>query len=96
MAYVTYGHFGNSHVHLNMLPKDEEEFEKGKELYKNICLRAIELGGTFSAEHGVGKNKTEYLLAMYGEENINAMRDIKKTLDPNYILGVGNIFDQAR
>jgi D-lactate dehydrogenase (cytochrome) len=92
LDYVTYGHFGNSHVHLNMLPKNEDEFEKGKELYKKICLRAIELGGTFSAEHGVGKNKTEFLLAMYGKENIQAMREIKKTLDPNYILGVGNIF----
>ncbi|MGD8307171.1 MAG: FAD-binding oxidoreductase [Ignavibacteria bacterium] len=92
MDYVIYGHFGNSHIHLNMLPKNETEFEKGKELYKKICLRAIEVGGTFSAEHGVGKNKTEFLRVMYGEENINAMREIKKTLDPNYILGVGNIF----
>lgn len=92
MDYVIYGHFGNSHVHLNMLPKSEEEFKKGKELYKKICLRAIELGGTFSAEHGVGKNKTEYLVTMYGKENINAMREIKKVFDPNYIFGVGNIF----
>lgn len=92
MDYVIYGHFGNSHIHLNMLPKNETEFEKGKKLYKKICLRAIEVGGTFSAEHGVGKNKTEFLRVMYGEENINAMREIKKILDPNYILGVGNIF----
>lgn len=92
MDYVIYGHFGNSHVHLNMLPKSEEEFAKGKEVYKDICRLAIKLGGTFSAEHGVGKNKKDYLVEMYGEENISGMRKIKKTLDPNYILGVGNIF----
>jgi D-lactate dehydrogenase (cytochrome) len=92
--YVIYGHFGNSHIHLNMLPKTEEEFTKGKELYKSICLRAISLGGTFSAEHGVGKNKTNYLVEMYGQENVNKMRMLKKTLDPNYILGVGNIFEK--
>ncbi len=92
--YVTYGHAGNSHLHLNMLPKTKEEFEKGKLLYKSICNRAIELGGTFSAEHGVGKNKKEYLVEMYGEENVNKMRVVKKTLDPNYILGVGNIFEK--
>ena len=94
LDYVIYGHLGNSHVHLNMLPKSEEEFAKGKELYRSICSRAISLGGTFSAEHGIGKNKIEYLVEMYGQENVNKMRMLKKTLDPNYILGVGNIFEK--
>ncbi len=92
LDYVIYGHAGNSHLHLNMLPKTENEFEKGKLLYISICNKAIKLGGTFSAEHGVGKNKREYLVEMYGEDNVNKMRLLKKTLDPNYILGVGNIF----
>jgi len=92
LDYVIYGHAGNSHLHLNMLPKTEEEFEKGKLLYKSICNNAIKLGGTFSAEHGVGKNKREYLVEMYGADNVNKMRLLKKILDPNYILGVGNIF----
>ncbi len=94
LDYVIYGHLGNSHVHLNMLPKTEEEFVKGKELYKSICSHAISLGGTFSAEHGVGKNKRGYLVEMYGQENVNKMRMLKKTLDPNYIFGVGNIFEK--
>ena len=93
LDYVVYGHLGNSHVHLNMLPKTEREFEIGKEIYKSICSHAISLGGTFSAEHGVGKNKTEYLVEMYGQDNVNKMRALKKTLDPNYILGAGNIFE---
>ncbi|RKY96732.1 MAG: FAD-binding oxidoreductase [Ignavibacteriae bacterium] len=92
LDYVIYGHAGNSHLHLNMLPKTEDEFEKGRLLYKSICNEAIKLGGTFSAEHGVGKNKREYLIEMYGEKNVSKMRSLKKTLDPNYILGVGNIF----
>jgi D-lactate dehydrogenase (cytochrome) len=94
LNYVIYGHLGNSHVHLNMLPKTEEEFTKGKELYKSICSHAISLGGTFSAEHGVGKNKRGYLVEMYGQENVNKMRLLKKTFDPNYIFGVGNIFEK--
>jgi D-lactate dehydrogenase (cytochrome) len=94
LDYVIYGHFGNSHVHLNMLPKTEEEFAIGQELYKSICILAISLGGTFSAEHGVGKNKTEYLVEMYGQENVNKMKKLKKSIDPNYILGVGTIFEK--
>jgi len=92
LDYVIYGHLGNSHCHLNILPKSEEEFIKGQNLYNNICHRAIKIGGTFSAEHGVGKNKTEFLVEMYGEDNVNKMREVKKSLDPNYIFGVGNIF----
>jgi D-lactate dehydrogenase (cytochrome) len=91
--YVAYGHFGNSHLHLNMLPKNEDEFQKGKIIYKMICQKAVELGGTVSAEHGIGKSKREYLLMMYGEEAINEMIALKKVFDPEMILGSGNLFE---
>jgi D-lactate dehydrogenase (cytochrome) len=93
--YVIFGHFGNSHMHLNMLPKNQGEMETGKSLYKKICSRAVKLGGTVSAEHGIGKLKTEYLLEMYGEESIKKMSAVKKVLDPNFILGKGNIFIES-
>ena len=93
--FVVYGHFGNSHMHLNMLPKNKNEFETGKNIYHAICIAAINHGGTISAEHGVGKIKTDYLLEMYGRETISKMFEIKKTLDPNLILGRGNIFGQS-
>jgi len=92
--YIAYGHFGNSHLHMNMLPKNEEEYNKGKTIYRNIYRKAAELGGTVSAEHGIGKLKTDYLLDMYGEKVMSKMAGIKKTLDPNLILGVGNIFSE--
>jgi D-lactate dehydrogenase (cytochrome) len=94
MDYVIYGHAGNSHLHLNMLPKDEKEFEKGLLLYRDLCLKAINLGGTVSAEHGIGKSKTQYLIDMYGIDTVKKMAAIKKTLDPNLILGIGNMFDK--
>lgn len=89
---VAYGHFGNSHIHLNFLPKNDVEFNASKNLYKKICEEAIRLGGTISAEHGIGKNKTALLKEMYGEKVINKMFAIKSTLDPNLILSYGNIF----
>ncbi|HSD63928.1 MAG TPA: FAD-binding oxidoreductase, partial [Ignavibacteriaceae bacterium] len=70
LKFIAYGHFGNSHLHLNMLPLNKKEYEKGKEIYKQICIRAVELKGTISAEHGIGKLKTEYLEIMYGKKNI--------------------------
>ena len=91
-VYLIYGHFGNSHMHLNILPKNEEEYLKGKTIYNAICKKAAELGGTISAEHGIGKLKTEYFIDMYGNDIIKKMAELKKTLDPNMILGSGNIF----
>jgi D-lactate dehydrogenase (cytochrome) len=92
--YLAYGHFGNSHLHLNLLPKNEAEYEKGKAVYRNIYRKAVELGGTVSAEHGIGKLKTDYLLDMYGKKVLRQMAAIKKTLDPKLILGIGNIFKE--
>jgi len=92
--YVAYGHFGNSHLHMNLLPRNEEEYEKGKNVYKDIYRKVVELGGTVSAEHGIGKIKREYLLEMYGEKVLREMAKLKKQLDPNLILGYGNIFKE--
>jgi D-lactate dehydrogenase (cytochrome) len=94
LNYVIYGHFGNCHPHLNMLPRDEDEYKKAKAIYKMICEEAVRLGGTISAEHGIGKLKREYLLIMYGERVIKEMAQLKLIFDPNKILNIGNIFDE--
>ncbi|MBM3713469.1 MAG: FAD-binding oxidoreductase [Actinobacteria bacterium] len=90
--YVGYGHIGNDHLHLNMLPNDQVEYEKAKKLYFEFCKKAVEFGGTVSAEHGIGKLKKEYFKLMYNPEEIAQMYEIKRILDPNLILGRGNIF----
>ncbi|MGE5437568.1 MAG: FAD-binding oxidoreductase [Syntrophothermus sp.] len=91
LNYVVYGHFGNSHIHLNMLPKNNDEYNLGKSIYMKLCKKAVGLGGTVSAEHGIGKLKTEYLKMMYGEEVISKMFELKRTLDAKNTLGRGNL-----
>jgi D-lactate dehydrogenase (cytochrome) len=49
--------------------------------------------GSVSAEHGIGKLKTDYLKHMYGEQGIEEMKKVKKALDPNWILSRGNLFE---
>jgi D-lactate dehydrogenase (cytochrome) len=75
-----------------MLPSNVEEYDIGKDIYRQICELAIKLNGTISAEHGVGKLKTEYLKMMYGEDNIRKMAEIKRAFDPNLQLGRGTLF----
>jgi D-lactate dehydrogenase (cytochrome) len=91
--YVIFGHIGDCHLHANLLPQNEEEAEKSRNIYGRFIAQAIMLGGCVSAEHGIGKLKRKYLNAMMGERYLNEMAQIKKALDPNGILGVGNMFD---
>jgi D-lactate dehydrogenase (cytochrome) len=95
LTAVVFGHLGNYHLHFNMLPPTSEELAKAREVYGQMMDVALELGGTVSAEHGIGKLKVEYLARMYGPEGIADMRRIKKSLDPQGLLNPGNLFPPA-
>ncbi len=92
--YVIFGHIADSHLHANMLPKNDEEAEKARYIYGRCVAQAIMLGGTVSAEHGIGKLKRKYLDAMMGERYLNEMAELKRAFDPNGVLGRGNMFDE--
>jgi D-lactate dehydrogenase (cytochrome) len=94
LKHVIFGHIGDNHVHVNILPRDEREAERARELYLRFVRRAIERGGTISAEHGIGKLKRDYLRLLYGEEHLREMAATKRALDPACILGRGNIFSE--
>ncbi|NTW57214.1 MAG: FAD-binding protein, partial [Chlorobiaceae bacterium] len=90
-VYIVFGHIGNAHVHLNILPRNHDEFLEAKALYRKFVAKTLELGGTISAEHGIGKLKTEYLVQMYGESGMREMARLKRCLDPDLLLNRGNI-----
>jgi D-lactate dehydrogenase (cytochrome) len=94
-VYIIFGHIGDAHVHLNILPRNREEFLEAKALYRKFVGKALELGGTLSAEHGIGKLKAEYLVGMYQESGIREMARIKQYLDPFLVLNRGNIIPAA-
>ncbi|MFC1620839.1 FAD-binding oxidoreductase [Candidatus Omnitrophota bacterium] len=91
---LIFGHIGENHMHVNMLPKTEAEFSKSRSIYMDFVKKAVSLGGTASAEHGIGKLKHAFLEAMYGKKNIEQMAALKKSLDPACILGLDNIFSK--
>ena len=92
MDYVIFGHIGDCHLHANLLPKDDAEAERARHLYGRFIAQAIMLGGTISAEHGIGKLKSKYLNVMMGERYLYEMAELKRAFDPNGILGRGNMF----
>lgn len=91
--FVVWGHMGDAHFHANLLPKSDKEKSAANKFYARAIEKALNFGGTFSAEHGVGKIKKKYLEKMFGKEGIEGMRGIKQSFDPRYLLGKGNFFD---
>ena len=94
LQYVIFGHVGDNHVHVNILPRDDAEAAAAREVYSRFVGRAVRLGGTISAEHGVGKLKREYLRALYGDRHLREMAALKRAFDPACVLGRGNMFGE--
>ena len=86
-ATYIYGHVcdGNMHVGIIGPPPDEEAVDDA------VLRLAIELGGTVSAEHGIGVAKVGWLEADRGPDDVAAMRAIKRALDPISMLNPGVI-----
>ncbi|MFN0158535.1 MAG: FAD-binding oxidoreductase [Bacteroidota bacterium] len=96
---ICYGHAGDGNVHVNIL-KDklsDEVWEKHIDTaIREIFQLTVSLGGTISGEHGIGWSQKSYLPIALSEAELNLMKEIKRTFDPNGILNPGKIFsDQA-
>jgi FAD/FMN-containing dehydrogenase len=86
-----FGHLGDGNVHVNLLgpaPDDEAADEA-------VLRLAASLGGTISAEHGVGIAKTRFLSLCRSEGEIAAMRALKTSLDPAGVLAPGRVLAAA-
>lgn len=92
LTYAAFGHLGNYHIHINLIPSNAEELSTALNLYDALMALALRYNGTVSAEHGIGKIKKKYLKAMYGEAGVAAMKAIKTALDPQWMLNPGNLF----
>lgn len=86
------GHAGDGNFHLTILfdPAQPEEEREAAGIADRLAMRALELGGTVTGEHGVGIGKRKYMEAEHGEA-WSVMGDIKRTLDPHGILNPGKI-----
>jgi FAD/FMN-containing dehydrogenase len=91
--YVIFGHIGDAHLHVNILPAKEESAQAA-EILREFARKAVALGGTVSAEHGLGKRKAHLLPIQFSPQEIAAMRAVKRRLDPAWILGRGTLFSE--
>jgi FAD/FMN-containing dehydrogenase len=93
MRSVCFGHIGDSHLHLNLLPANAEELVRARELYFELARAAVAMGGTVSGEHGIGRLKKSHLALMVPPEVLSGWRALKAKVDPAGILARGVMFD---
>lgn len=92
LNFVIFGHIGQNHLHVNVIPRSMDEYDKAKSLYMIWARRISSWGGSVAAEHGIGKLKAPFLHAMYTDRQLHDMAALKACFDPDMLLCAGNIF----
>ncbi len=92
---ATFGHFGDGNLHPTFLTdeRNTEEMHRVEGAMKEIFEFTFSLGGTITGEHGVGLAKKAFLRQQLGDASYALLKSIKRTLDPDWLLNPGKIFD---
>jgi len=94
MPVIVFGHIGNGHPHVNLLPANPLQKEEALAATKKCMRNAAKLGGGVAGEHGLGKIKTWALEIQWEAEEIQKMRSVKKHWDPAGLCSPGNLFEE--
>jgi len=92
MDYLAFGHLGDCHLHFTLLP-EKKDLDLGVDLYDQIVMRAAELGGVYSGEHGTGKRKRKDFLRCYGAAAAEEVLKCKRAIDPHLLLNRDDVVE---
>ena len=95
MPCLLFGHIGENHVHPNLLARNRGEWERGHRLFEEWAALVASMGGTITAEHGAGKIKRKLEAIMLGPEKMAQLWALKRQLDPQNLLGPGNVLTEV-
>jgi D-lactate dehydrogenase (cytochrome) len=90
---VVFGHIGDNHLHVNLLPRDMRELELAKKIYLGWAAQVVAMGGAVAAEHGIGRIKKAMLEIQYSQSTLDLMRQVRKAFDPQGLFAPGVLFD---
>jgi len=92
----TFGHAadGNYHIHAMYKGADSLQTKAARGIMDRAILKAVALGGAVSGEHGIGILKTHYMKYQHSAAELEAMRAVKRALDPNDILNSGKVLEE--
>ena len=84
---ILFGHLGDGNIHVNILGPDPDDTRVDDAVLELV----LECGGTISAEHGIGVAKARWLERARGNAEVEAMRRVKRALDPDRLLNPGAV-----
>jgi FAD/FMN-containing dehydrogenase len=95
---IVFGHLGDGNLHVNIIgvlsrPPTEQEEQRAEQLTENVFRLTASLGGSISAEHGVGRAKKHWLHLSRSPEELHAMNAIRQALDPQRLFNPHITFD---
>jgi FAD/FMN-containing dehydrogenase len=92
---VAYGHVGDGNLHFNLNQRAESSREtflaREASIKRTIHDMVRDFGGSFSAEHGIGRLKVGELERYASPVELDLMRAVKRAFDPNCILNPGKV-----
>jgi FAD/FMN-containing dehydrogenase len=92
---LAYGHLGDGNLHFNVSQRPDADrtafFRRGEPLERAIFDLVDNLGGSISAEHGIGRLKAAEFARRADPVELAVMRDLKHALDPKGILNPGKV-----
>lgn len=90
---VIFGHIGDAHLHVNIIPRSYSEFVTAKKLLKKWAIQVTNMNGSISAEHGIGKLKKDLFHIMVNQKDIIEMIKLKKIIEPHGFINQGTMLD---
>ena len=95
MRSAAYGHLGDGNLHLNRLAATEDERRRAESLRAEFLQLTLALGGTLTAEHGIGLTKRDELWREQSPELIELQRAVKQAFDPRGIMNPGKVLPEV-
>lgn len=89
VSLPAYGHAGDGNLHLHIMKDDQKSVDSLNELKSKIYDAAMNLGGTITGEHGIGRTRIQSISRYVPEDELDLMRKIKRAFDPKNILNPG-------
>jgi glycolate oxidase len=92
LRYATYGHVADGTLHVNFFWDGDDELVRLEQAVEALLRDVVALGGSLSAEHGIGVLRAPYLPLEQSSRLIALQRDVKQVFDPRGLLNPGKIF----
>ncbi len=90
------GHVGDGNFHVQVLvdPENPDEMKTCEAFIERLAIRALDMEGTCTGEHGVGQGKQKFMKREHGDA-LELMQSIKEALDPHNLMNPGKILPQS-